>query len=290
MRQGELGLQDRDVVAIAGRPVGAGERVRQQAQPFAQQSVDLLGREAIADVLQADRVGAAQNAVVEGFKGNAFACQLALGVFVAVETQFGIERKVGAELEEERAEAAVHRVDVVVVHHRGGAHDPRVRQAGDRALALLGAEHLRLLLGLADEHHAFRPMEFAQVLRHHVVLALALAELDERNPMLRHKAFQPGHEVPAHRAHRRRRRQRLAAVFAEEPDNPELALQPRHVDVEVHPVDALDRKRDMPAENIGDALCYHAPGSGRTVLPPACAGAFRPLSGPIRAWLYQSSS
>jgi len=43
----------------------------------------------------------------------------------------------------------------------------------------------------------------------------------------------------------------------------------------VHPVDALDRKPHMPAENIGHALCYHAPGSGRGYAPLArgvCCG------------------
>jgi hypothetical protein len=44
-------------------------------------------------------------------------------------------------------------------------------------------------MGLTDEHHAFRLVEFAQVLRHHGILALALAELHKRNLMLRHEAF-----------------------------------------------------------------------------------------------------
>jgi hypothetical protein len=166
-----------------------------------------------------------------------------------------------------------------MVHHRGRAHDPRIGQAGHRAAALLGAEHRCLLLGLADEHDAFRLVEFAQVLRHHGILALALAELHQRNLTLRHEAFKPRHEVAAHRTHQRRRWQRLTAMFAEEPDDAPLALQTRYISVEVHPVDALDRKPHMPAENIGYALCYHAPGSGRG-FAPACAGAFRPRSGP----------
>ena len=178
----------------------------QQAQPFAQQAVDLLGRETIADLLQACRIDTTQNAVIERLKRDAFAGELSLGVFVTVEAQFGIERKVGAELQKERAEVAIHRVDVIVVHHRSGSHDPRIGQAGDRAPALLGAEHWRLFLSLADEHHAFLLVEFAQALRHHGVLALALAELHERNLVLRHEAFQLGHGGAAHRAHQRRRR------------------------------------------------------------------------------------
>src|SRR5207342_2739657 len=75
-------------------------------------------------------LGATQDAIVERLKRDAFACELALGVFVTVQAQLGIEWKVGAELEEERSEVAVHRIDVVVVHHRGGLHDPGIRPAG----------------------------------------------------------------------------------------------------------------------------------------------------------------
>jgi hypothetical protein len=53
--------------------------------------------------------------------------ELALGVFMAVQAQFGIEGKVTAELEKERPEVAIDRVDVIVVHHRAAPHDPRVR-------------------------------------------------------------------------------------------------------------------------------------------------------------------
>jgi len=44
-------------------------------------------------------------------------------------------------------------------------------------------------------------------------------------------------------------------------------LQLGHVDVEVHPVDPLDRQFNVMAEDIGYALCYHRQGSGRSVLP-----------------------
>lgn len=47
----ELGLQDGDVVAIAGVPVGGGEGMGQTTQPLAQQGVDLGGRQVIADHL-----------------------------------------------------------------------------------------------------------------------------------------------------------------------------------------------------------------------------------------------
>ena len=55
--QGELGLPDRDVVAVAGLAVGRAERVRQPGEPLAQQGVDLFGSEPVADRLQPGQVG-----------------------------------------------------------------------------------------------------------------------------------------------------------------------------------------------------------------------------------------
>jgi hypothetical protein len=54
---------------------------------------------------------------------------------------------------------------------------------------------------------------------------------------------------------------------AEKPHNSLFALQLGHIDIEVHWVDPLDRKLHVMTEDIGHALCYHRPGSGRTVLP-----------------------
>ena len=50
--QAELGLQDGDVVAAASAPIGRRKRMRQPAQPFAQQAIDLGSAQAIAELLQ----------------------------------------------------------------------------------------------------------------------------------------------------------------------------------------------------------------------------------------------
>ena len=105
--QRELGLQDRDVVAVAGLAVGGGEGMRQTCQPLAQQRIDLGRRQAVAKLLQALGVGAGKDAVVQGLEGDAFLGQLPLDVFVAVDAQLGVVREVGAELQEERAEVFV---------------------------------------------------------------------------------------------------------------------------------------------------------------------------------------
>src|SRR6185436_15617970 len=44
LSQRELGLQDRDIVKPPGLTIGFSKRMRQQAQPFAQQPIYLLSR------------------------------------------------------------------------------------------------------------------------------------------------------------------------------------------------------------------------------------------------------
>ena len=125
--QGELGLQDRDVVAVAGGAVGGGERVRQDRQPLAQQRVDLRRSQAVADRLQRGRVVDRGEPVVQRLERNAGLGGLALRPVVAVDAQLGVVRKVGAELQEERAEIVVVAVEVEVVDQPGGLDDPRIR-------------------------------------------------------------------------------------------------------------------------------------------------------------------
>src|SRR6201982_3527651 len=128
---GELHLQDRDSVAVAGLALRASEGMRQEPQPFAQECIDLGRRKPVANRLQT------------------------LGVFVPVKAELGIERKVAAELEKERSKIPIDGIDVIVVHHRAAAHDPRIRLSRFRVAAPFGPEHRRVLLSLADEHDAF---------------------------------------------------------------------------------------------------------------------------------------
>ena len=55
----------------------------------------------------------------------------------------------------------------------------------------------------------------------------------------------------AHRGHQRGRGKRVPAVVAEEADHAALILQAGHVQVEGHPVDALDLQGDMLGEDLG---------------------------------------
>jgi hypothetical protein len=47
--QGKLGLQNGDCVSVSGFAVGRQKRMRQAAQPFSQQGIDLLCRQLLAD-------------------------------------------------------------------------------------------------------------------------------------------------------------------------------------------------------------------------------------------------
>ena len=107
-----------------------------------------MGRESIAELLQSSGVGAAQNAIVQGLEGYSLLGQLSLDVLMAVDAQFGVVGEVGAELEKERAEVLVDAIEVVMIDHARGPHDPGVRLTGLGIAALLGAEDGCLLLHL----------------------------------------------------------------------------------------------------------------------------------------------
>jgi hypothetical protein len=66
---------------------------------------------------------------------------------MAVDAELGIVGKVGAELQEERPEVLIDAVEIVVVDHRGGFHDPRIGSAGVPAAATLRAHDPRHICG-----------------------------------------------------------------------------------------------------------------------------------------------
>ena len=105
--------------------------------------------------------------------------------------------------------------------------------------ALLGAEHRGLLLGFTDEEDSFGFVESGQVRLHHIIFALTLLELHNRNLLLFRKSVHGGHESLGHRVHQGRGGKLVAAMLAEEFHHATFGLQHRHVDVQVHPIDAL---------------------------------------------------
>lgn len=226
--------------------------MRQPGQPLAQQRVDLFGSQPVADPLQRLRVVHGGEPVVQRLELDARPGGLPLGPLVAVQAQSGVVREVRAELEEERAEIGVDAIEVPLVDHRGGLHDPRIGGTVSVA-ALLGAEHPGLLLRPPDEQHPLRIGEPGQMLEHHVVLTLPLDELDQRDGVVGGEPAHPGVERLGDRRQRRGGVHRAAELAAQEPDQTESALQLRHVHVQVHPVDALDLEPDVLGQHIGNS-------------------------------------
>jgi hypothetical protein len=126
--------------------------VRQDRQPLAQQSIDLLRAQSVADGLQRGGIFDGGEAVVQRGEGDPGLGGLALDPLVAVETQLGVVGEIRAELQEERAEVVVDGIHVEVVDHPGGLHDPRVGVPVGVAAAL-GAKQPGLLLRPADEQN-----------------------------------------------------------------------------------------------------------------------------------------
>jgi hypothetical protein len=246
--EGELGLQHGDVVLVAGGLVVGGERVRQPSQPLEHQRLDLLRAQPVTDGLHRARVGHRGEGVVQRRDPDAGLGRLPLGVLVAVEAHLRVVREVGGELDEERAEVGVHRVDVELVDHRGVADQPRVGLPGHRVPAGPGPPHPGLLLRPAHEQHplgqlldraAGRRGRLGQVRPGDVVLALPLAQVHQVQAVDRHVVVQVGHERVGDRFHQHRRGVAPAALL-EEVHHPRGVLQPRLEHVQQHPVDRLD--------------------------------------------------
>jgi hypothetical protein len=224
--------------------------VRQAGEPLAQQGVDLGGAEPVADGLEGSGVGDGGEGVVQWGEGESGLGGLALGPLVAVDAQLGVEREVAAELQEERAEVLVQAVEVELVDHPGGALDPGVGTAVVPA-SLLGAEQRALLLGPADEQHAFGAGEVGQVGVRKVVLALALGKVHPGDGVV---AGESVHRLGERLGDRRQggggshRHPQLPVDVA---DQPGRVLQLRDVQVQVHPVDALDLEQRVLTQDIG---------------------------------------
>ena len=85
-----------------------------------------------------------------------------------------------------------------------------------------------------------------------VFLTLAGVERDQRDALGRHEGVDGGPEPLADRFHHHRRGEGLPAVLAKEVDHAAFRLQPGDVEVEVHPVDALQLPGDVVGDDVGN--------------------------------------
>src|SRR6516165_214378 len=116
-----------------------------------------------------------------------------------IQAKLGGVRKVGTEFQEEGTEVLIHAIAIEVVHHSCGLHNPGIGVSGLGIAALLGTEHRGLLLGFTDEEDSFGFVESGQVRLHHIIFALTLLELHNRNLLLFRKSVHGGYESLGHR-------------------------------------------------------------------------------------------
>jgi hypothetical protein len=254
--EGELRLQDRELITVAGPTILSGEGVRQALEPFAQQRIDLPGTEGVGKALQSLRVLARENAVVQGLEGQAPLGQLALKELVPIDAELGVVGEVGTELQEERTEVLVHAVAVVMIDHARGGDDPGVRLSSLGMAATLGAKHRGFLLRLADEQQPLASLEARQILPGHIVFALTFLEANQRDVGIPGELLKPDDEILADRFHQRRGGKGVPAVKAEEAHDAFVVLQLRHVNVEVHAVNALQLKLHVRTKDFGNRMRY----------------------------------
>jgi len=114
----------------------------------------------------------------------------------------------------------------------------------------LGPEDGHLLLGPTDEQHLLRPVAAGQVLLQHIVLALPLAGIDQRQPVLGGKPFDRFDERLAPRRDHCGRGDLKAQVPGQETHHLPDPLQLRHVQVQVEPVDRFDLEQHMTSQDI----------------------------------------
>lgn len=120
-----------------------------------------------------------------------------------------------------------------------------------RIAALLRAEHGRLLLRLADNEHPLPPFRRQAIRQHEVLFAFPFAKRHQRHALPLGESLHISDEGIADRLHQRRRRKRRPAMKPKEVRHASIILQPRLIDVEIHPVDALHLQRHMLVEDIG---------------------------------------
>ena len=130
-----------------------------------------------------------------------------------------------------------------------------------RVASLLGAEHARLLLSLADEEHALLTRERGEVFLRDVVLPLALLEGHQIDPLGGDEPLDGRDELLTHGRDHHRRGHPSPELAFHEVDESAARLQRRDVGIEIHPVDGLQLEGHVIREDLGDVFAYHDGGA-----------------------------
>ena len=254
--QGEFRLQDRQLIAEAGLGVTGGERVRQHRQQPGGERLDLPLAHAVADRLHRSHVIDGGERVVQRGEPDACLGGLALGVLVAVDDQPAGIREIAGELHAHRPELLIHAVEVILIHHARGRHQPRVSSPGHRVTALHGPEYPLLFLRHPGIQHlrGHQPAIIShsppQVPGSDIVLTLPRGETHQVQSPRGEEMTDVRGERRRHRGHQRRGGKPVAPVPHEERSDPRAVLQPGLVQVQVHAIDRLDLEQHMTSQHI----------------------------------------
>ena len=118
---------------------------------------------------------------------------------MTIDAELSVVRKVGTEIQEERPEIFIDAIEVIMVDHRRGVHNPRVGRPGVIGSTTHSAHHPDPFLGLADRHNAIGVVSPAQIALRDVILALALLERDQIDALARNEILDFLDERVCHR-------------------------------------------------------------------------------------------
>ena len=105
-----------------------------------------------------------------------------------------------------------------------------------------------------DVQHALVGIEALQILPRDVVLALVLCEAHHVHPVFGHETVHVGDKLLGFRGHRCCRGEPLSEMASQVPHHATHALQLRHVNVQVQPVDALTLEHDVVSQDFTHAV------------------------------------
>ena len=276
----DFDLAHRQLPPVAGGPVSAGERGRDDRRPPAGERLHISRPQTITDGLQAGRVVAGSEPVGQLGEGDPGRGGLPLGPLVPVDPHLRRVREVAADLDEARAELAVVHVEVVRVNpplllDEVIAGHPGLRRAVTRP------GHPLILLGNHDggDPEAALPRGVVQVRADVVKLAVIPAgtvrflQVQHRDAAGSGEVVHLAPEPVADLLKQRRRRDGIAQMPGQERHHLAGHLKNRAVSVQVEPVQALNLQADMSLQHLIDV--HHArhatsvPREGRLVRPGA---------------------
>jgi hypothetical protein len=225
-----LDLREKQPVLTAGLAAFGGAKEGDEGmEPLLGTPVQIARPQGVGQLLQADRVAAAQERVPRLAKGDPLGAQPAGEPVVLIETDACGERKVRTDPNEHPAPVAVAEIEVVLDDPAAG-----VLQVPPVVLAD-GGEDPRRFAGLQDDDHLIR--RSAPEVALDKLVAAACRRLDNGRPPLLRSGLHPGPVLigdPAQDglAHRIR-----LAVGVEEAQNPFRLLKRLNHSVEEHPIE-----------------------------------------------------